>query len=234
MRSYWKEQSKIYIWKGLALIIGLIFISSCSSKKEVYKPLFNPKPPDIKTENIKRSDGSLYTGYDNLFSDDKARKVGDVITILVQENITGQGSANTQSDRDSNVNLDFPSPTLMGKPIVNKTPIAGVTAGSKSSFKGSGDTQRKAKLIATITARVIKVYPNGNLFIVGKKIIKINEDTQVLRISGIVNPNYINQDNSVLSDKISDMYVEYNGKGFIADNQRPGWLARFLVKIWPF
>lgn len=68
----------------------------------------------------------------------------------------------------------------------------------------------------------------------GKKIVKINEDEQILKISGIVKPTYIEQDNSVLSDRISDMYVEYNGKGFIADNQKPGWLSRFLVKIWPF
>jgi len=170
----------------------------------------------------------------NLFSDDKAYQVGDVITVKVVENISGSGSANSQSSRDTSVDLDFPSPTLMGKPLVNKSPIAGMKAGSKNNFKGTGKTDRKARLIATISARVVKVYPNGNLFIVGKKIIKINEDEQILRISGIVEPTYIDQDNSILSSKISDMYIEYNGKGFIADNQRPGWLAQFLAKIWPF
>ncbi|WP_242462873.1 flagellar basal body L-ring protein FlgH [Persephonella atlantica] len=197
---------------------------------------FEPVPPEIISEKPNSPPGSLYTGVTstNLFSDDKAYQVGDVITIKVIENISGSGSANSQSSRDTSVDLDFPSPVLMGKPLIKKTPIAGMKAGSKNNFKGTGKTDRKARLIATISARVVKVYPNGNLFIVGKKIIKINEDEQVLRISGIVEPTSIEQDNSILSSRISDMYIEYNGKGFIADNQRPGWLAQFLSKIWPF
>ncbi|WP_457626351.1 flagellar basal body L-ring protein FlgH [Persephonella sp.] len=216
-------------------MIPVLFMISCSEKKQALKP-FNPQPPEIISQKPVSPPGSLFTEMTstNLFSDDKAYQIGDIITIKVVENISGSGSANSQSGRDTSVEYDFPSPTLMGKPVVNKTPIAGVKAGSKNSFKGTGKTDRKARLIATISARVVKVYPNGNLFIVGKKIIKINEDEQVLRISGIVEPTYIEQDNSILSSKISDMYIEYNGKGFIADNQRPGWLAQFLAKIWPF
>ncbi|EDP73931.1 flagellar basal body L-ring protein FlgH [Hydrogenivirga sp. 128-5-R1-1] len=232
MQSNWKEQGKIYFRNGLVLFAIFLFVS-CAEKKETYKP-FNPKPPEIVDENIKTPPGSLYTGYDNLFSDDKALRVGDTITIKITENISGQGSAQSDAKKDTNLNYDLPSPTWLGKNLVKKTPIAGMTAKSSDSFKGSGSTKRQAKLIATITARVVKVYPNGNLFVVGKKIIRINDDTQILKISGIVKPTYIQQDNSVDSSRISDMYVEYNGKGYIADHQRPGWLARFLAKIWPF
>ncbi len=233
MQGNWKKQSKIHFRKGLTLVaISLLFVS-CAKKKEVYKP-FDPKPPEIVDENIKTPPGSLYTGYDNLFSDDKALRVGDTITIKVTENLSGQGSAQSDAKKDSSMNYDFPSPKWLGKDLVKKTPIAGMTAKSSDSFKGSGSTKRQAKLIAKITARVVKVYPNGNLFVVGKKIIRINDDTQILKISGIVKPTYIQQDNSVDSSRISDMYVEYNGKGYIADHQRPGWLARFLAKIWPF
>ncbi|HCB69868.1 MAG TPA: flagellar basal body L-ring protein FlgH [Persephonella sp.] len=231
MQGYWKRYSFIYRWTAA---LAFILLFSCAQKeKEVFKP-FNPQPPEIIEDQVKPPAGSLYTGYGNLFSDDKAYQVGDIITIKVVENISGSGSANSSGSRDSSVDLDFPSPTIMGKQTPNKSPIAGLKAGSKNNFKGTGKTDRKAKLIATISARVVKVYPNGNLFIVGKKIVKINEDEQILKISGIVKPTYIEQDNSVLSDRISDMYVEYNGKGFIADNQKPGWLSRFLVKIWPF
>ena len=232
MQSDRKRYSIICRW---ALILPVFFLFSCAEKKQTLKP-FEPKPPEIVSERPVSPPGSLYTEATatNLFSDDKAYQVGDVITVKVVENISGSGSANSQSSRDTSVDLDFPSPTLMGKPLVNKSPIAGMKAGSKNNFKGTGKTDRKARLIATISARVVKVYPNGNLFIVGKKIIKINEDEQILRISGIVEPTYIDQDNSILSSKISDMYIEYNGKGFIADNQRPGWLAQFLTKIWPF
>ncbi|WP_457639034.1 flagellar basal body L-ring protein FlgH [Persephonella sp.] len=234
MQSIRKRHSLIYRWHVVLLLTALI-LSSCSQKKEALKP-FEPVPPEIVSQQPERPPGSLFTEATatNLFSDDKAYQIGDVITIKVIENISGSGSANSQSGRDSSVNLDFPSPTLMGKPLINQQPIAGMNAGSKTNFKGTGKTDRQARLVATISARVVKVYPNGNLFIVGKKVIKINEDEQILRISGIVEPTSIEQDNSILSSKISDMYIEYNGKGFIADNQRPGWLAQFLSKIWPF
>jgi flagellar L-ring protein precursor FlgH len=212
----------------------MLFFASCSSKKVVVIEKPPPMAPDIGQIEEKPPPGSLYTGRDNLFSDDKAKNVGDILTIKVVENISGSGGATSQGGRNTSVNLDFPSPVLMGKQTPNKTPIAGMQASSSNQFKGQGKTGRNANLIATITARVVKVYPNGNLFIVGEKIIKINNDEQVLKISGIVKPSYIQPDNSIFSYQISDMKVEYNGKGFIADQQEPGWLARFLIKIWPF
>ncbi len=231
MQSYWKESGFIYRWLILG---GMLLFASCSSKKVVVIEKPPPMAPDIGQIEEKPPPGSLYTGRDNLFSDDKARNVGDILTIKVVENISGSGGATSQGGRNTSVNLDFPSPVLMGKQTPNKTPIAGMQASSSNQFKGQGKTGRNANLIATITARVVKVYPNGNLFIVGEKIIKINNDEQVLRISGIVKPSYIQPDNSIFSYQISDMKVEYNGKGFIADQQEPGWLARFLIKIWPF
>ncbi len=215
------------------ILIGISIFTSCSQKKVVLQP-YEPKPPEIKQSQTKPPPGSLYTGGDNLFTDDKAFQVGDIITIKVVENIKGSGGANTKSNRKTKIGLDFPSPTIMGKQVPNKTPIAGITTNSNSSFQGKGDTSRNAKLIATISARVEKVYPNGNLYIVGKKILKINNDEQVLVVAGMVKPTYIQQDNSVLSTQLSDAYIEYNGKGFVADTEEPGWLTKFLVKIWPF
>ncbi|RMD45218.1 MAG: flagellar basal body L-ring protein FlgH [Aquificota bacterium] len=231
MQSYWKKSGLIY--RGV-FIVSILLLTSCASKKTVVIERPPPMPPEIGKTEEEPPPGSLFNGRDNLFSDDKARNVGDILTIKVVENVSGSGSATSQSGRDTSVNLNFPSPVLMGKQVPNKTPIASVNASSGNQFKGQGKTGRNANLIATITARVVKVYPNGNLFIVGEKVIKINNDEQVLRISGIVKPSYIQPDNSIYSFQISDMKVEYNGKGFIADQQQPGWLARFLIKIWPF
>lgn len=231
MQSNWNKQSRIFIW-GL-LIGAYIFSFSCGEKKLNMRP-FDPKPPEIIDEEPKPAPGSLYSGYDNLFSDDKAYKVGDTITIKIVEDAQAQGSMQSAALRDSFMNYDFPTPTFLGKPVIENTPIAGIQNNSRDAFKSQGNTRRSARLIAKITARVVKVYPNGNLFVVGKKIMRINEDMQIIRISGIVKPTYIEQDNSVESTRISDMYVEYNGKGFIADHQRPGWLYRLFTKIWPF
>ena len=178
--------------------------------------------------------GSLYNGYDNLFSDAKAYNVGDIITIIVRENVKGAGATNTKSSRTNSMNLSFPAPTIMDKKVPNKTSLFGLDQKSSNTFQGKGGTNRSAKLFATITARVVKVYPNGNLYIVGRKYIRINNDTQYIKISGIVNPAYINPDNTIDSAKVADMYVEYNGKGFMRTTQQPGWLARILMEIWPF
>ena len=135
------------------------------------------------------------------------------------------------------MDININRPKVMGKsrPTGNsKDPLFGFSTSPSVDFSGKGSTKRNAKLIATLSARVVKVYPNGNLYIVGKKIIKINDDVQILKIAGVVKPTDIGTDNTILSSKIADMYVEYNGKGYMADNQRPGWLARFLMKILPF
>lgn len=220
--------------RKMILLLALV-LSSCSPKRQDYGKEFTPIPPNIESEIRPTSPGSLYTGsYNNLFSDSKAVSVGDVITIRVVENLTGQGSANTQTQEKSDMNLSVPSPTLLGKPLMNKEPILGMKQSNSDTYQGKTLTDRSAKLIATITARVTKVYPNGNLFIVGKKVVRVNDDNQVLLISGIVKPTDIMQDNSVDSSRISDMYVEYNGEGYMADSSKPGWLAQFLRRIWPF
>ncbi len=200
-----------------------------------------PKPPKVVPASkvmpkpTHKAPGSLYTGYDNLFSDAKAYNVGDIVTILVNEKLQGTGSTDTKSQRTNTMNLSIPAPTVMDKKLPkNKSTLFGFDQSSTNSFQGKGGTNRSARLIAKITARVVRVYPNGNLFIVGTKYVKINNDTQYLKISGIVNPAYINPDNTIDSSKISDMYVEYNGKGFLNQTQEPGWLANFLMKIWPF
>jgi len=217
---------------GILMMIGLMF-SACSEKHPP-EP-FEPKPPESIDAGPPPAPGSVYSvGYDNLFADDKAYRLGDLITIMVVENMSGSGSANTKSSRDSDLGLEIASPTLMGKTTPTDTPILGITEKNSAAFQGKGDTSRNAKLVATLSARVIKVYPNGNVYISGTKKVKINSDMQTLTIAGIARPTDIAQDNSILSSQLSDMYVEYNGEGFMADSQEPGWLTKFLLKIWPF
>jgi len=228
MQSYWK--------RFCGVCFGIVFFSLFSCSEENKRPIVFPTtpPPEISQKQV--SPGSLFTGYDNLFSDPKAHRVGDIVTIAVYENLSGEGSAATSSAKKSSYNLNLNKPKVFGKPFPGKSkdPLLSFSTSPSSSFSGKTSTARKTKLIATITARVVKVYPNGDLFIVGEKTIRINDDVQVLRISGIVRPSDIDSDNTVPSSKVANMYVEYNGKGYFNENQRPGWLARFLSKIWPF
>ncbi|SMP13606.1 flagellar L-ring protein precursor FlgH [Desulfurobacterium pacificum] len=229
MQGYWKK------YRYLCISLTLIALFSCGSEEKV-KVVYSPPPPPPAYSPKAASPGSLFNGYDNLFSDAKAHNIGDIVTIKVYESLSGSGSASTTTGKQTTFDINVNKPTILGKEVPGKTknPLLNFSTSPKTDFKGQSSTKRDAKLIATITARVVKVYPNGNLYIVGEKIIKINDDVQVLKISGIVRPSDIEPDNSVSSSKIADMYVEYNGKGYVNENQRPGWLARFLMKIWPF
>ena len=221
------------------VLIGIVILSlvgSCGSDRNKGSLVAFPAAPPPEIPQPKPSPGSLFTGYSNLFSDPKAHRVGDVVTITVYENLSGSGSVQNDTSKKSSYNLSVSKPILFGRPFPgrSKDPLVGFSTAPSKSFAGKGSTSRSAKLIATISARVVKVYPNGDLYIVGKKVVKINDDEEVLRISGIVRPEDIGPDNTVPSSKIADMYVEYNGKGYFNQESRPGWLARFLAKIWPF
>ncbi len=229
MQSCWEKLRKIC---GTITILSLI---SCGSS--VKSPEISVVPPENMESKPETTPGSLFTGNDNLFSDAKAFQVGDILTIKVVEDIKGSGSASSKTNRKTSMDININRPKVLGKSRPsgnNKDPLFGFSTSPSVDFTGKGSTERNAKLIATISARVVKVYPNGNLYIVGKKIIKINDDVQILKIAGIVKPTDIGTDNTILSSKIADMYVEYNGKGYMAENQKPGWLSRFLLKILPF
>jgi flagellar L-ring protein precursor FlgH len=223
-------------WSGRVLvgIVALALASSCAEKRG--EVVSFPQEPPPSYQKAQPSPGSLFSGYENLFSDLKARNVGDTITIKVYENIQGSGSSQTGAQKKSTYDINVNKPTVLGKEVPGDTrnPLLNFSTSPKSSFTGKGATSRNAKLIATISARVVKVYPNGDLYVVGQKVIKINDDYQVLKISGIVRPSDIGPDNSVPSSKVANMFVEYNGKGYFNESSKPGWLARLLAKIWPF
>ena len=211
-----------------------LMMVGCSVKRPVGASYMGKKryePP--QNVEVRRPPGSLFSGYDNLVSDVKAYNVGDILFIRIRENIQGSGGSNTQSARDNSLDFSLPSPEIFDRKLYAINNFAKLSHTSKNAFKGSAKTQRSANLIATVSARVVKVYPNGNLFIVGKKEIFINNDKQELLITGIVHPNYINSDNTIDSSFISDMHVEYNGKGYDVATQSPGWLSRFISTIWP-
>ncbi len=226
-------QSSIAGYCALSLLI-MSLLGGCAGSSQ--KRITPPKIPSSSSvaRQKPQAPGSLYTGYENLFSDAKAYNVGDTVTIRIVENITGSGSTDTKASRSNKMGLNIPYPTVNDKQLTGNKTMFGLNQKSTNDFQGKGGTKRSAKLIANIAARVVKVYPNGNMFIVGEKYIKINDDTQILKISGIINPRDISSDNTIDSSKIADMYVEYNGEGFTASTQKPGWLANFIMKIWPF
>lgn len=186
---------------------------------------------------LQTSQGSLYSdmGIDSdLFSDIKARRVNDIVTIRIQENTQAQSAADALTSRKSSTALAVPN--LFG--IENNNPsIPGgklVTANTDMQFKGDGSTNRSGSVEAFLSARVKEVLPNGDMVIEGVKEVKVNNERQMLRLFGVVRPRDVRPDNVVFSTAIANMLVQVDGKGILSDTITPGWLFRILTKVWPF
>lgn len=191
-----------------------------------------------------RTKGSIWPGENSrnrFFADFRARDVGDMVTITIVEKTEAKKEATTSTSRttseDASVTglfgmpLNFKMENFMG---LGNSFSPTVNGGHENSLKGSGTTERKGEITATITARVAEVLPNGNLYIEGRKETTVNNEKQHIIISGIVRPEDISASNTVSSDVISDLRLELSGYGVLADKQSPGWLTRILDGVWPF
>ncbi|TVP82156.1 flagellar basal body L-ring protein FlgH [Thioalkalivibrio sp.] len=188
-----------------------------------------PVPPE-------HNNGAIFQVSQNggLFSDDKAHRVGDILTVRLAERTQARKSANTSSSKESSV--EIPSPTIFGGGVtVNGRPVLNNAIDGTRSFGGRGDSAQSNQLDGNITVTVAEVLSNGNLVIQGEKWIRINQGEEYIRLQGVVRPVDIRADNTVLSTQIANAQVAYGGSGTLADSNSPGWLTRFFNSpIWPF
>ena len=183
---------------------------------------------------IAENDGSLWSEdrpQSFLFSDFKAGRVGDVVTVRIVESSKGNKNASTKTEKDSSLSTSISA--FFGMPS-DKLSQASVGAETSEKHDGAGSTSRSSELTAVITARVIDVMPNGNLVIDGRREVVVNNETQLLYVTGIVRPEDIGPNNTVLSSYIADAKITYTGSGVVSDKQRVGWFVRLLDKVWPF
>lgn len=191
----------------------------------------------IGEEKIKgqaASDGSLWSEDKPqafLFNDFKASRVGDIVTIRIVESSKGNKNASTKTEKDSSISTSISAFFGMSS---DKLSQGSVGAETSEKHDGAGSTSRSSQVTAIITAKVIDILPNGNLFIDGRREVIVNNETQLISINGIVRPEDIGPNNTVLSTYIADAKVTYTGTGVIADKQRVGWFVRLIDFIWPF
>lgn len=228
-------------FKILAILGAFVFLAGCATPE--------PKKIDISNIPVQGSSapttpGSLWPGEtsrNTLFQDLRARNVGDIITIEISEKTSAIKEATTSTSRSSSKDIAlanlFGLPSNLGmRNFLNQgNPFSPeISSTYDSSFDGSGTTKRTGELSATITARVIRVLPNGNLVLEGKKDTVVNNELQYIILSGIARPEDITEANIVSSSQLSDARIEYSGKGVLADEQGQGWLGRVLDNVWPF
>ncbi len=219
------------------LPVVCLWLVACSSNRaemrrsSLDEELWAPKPSYASGSVWQSSSGGIV-------EDLKARKRGDTLTIVISEAASASKQAATGTTRKASVAAGIPN--LLGLET-NMTGIKNwmdlsklVNASTDSEYNGSGSTSRQENLNATITARVVDVLSNGNLFIEGRRNVKVNNEEQIIVLNGTVRPRDISADNTVISSAIADARITYSGKGLISDRQRPGWLMQVLDVIWPF
>lgn len=194
-----------------------------------------PSPPAAPAS------GSLWPGenYRNmLFTDMKARRVNDIVTVVVSESTDGSSKAGTNTSRNASATAGITALFGLEKSLQerNENLLPKMQAGgaTSNSIKGLGDTNRTSKLTTRLTARVTKVLDNGNLFIEGRRQLTMNGEDQYIVISGIIRPMDISADNLISSQSIADAKIYYVGEGVINDKIQPGWLTHIMNRIWPF
>lgn len=158
----------------------------------------------------------------SLFSDVKAFQVNDAVSVFIIEDTQADNSTSTESGRSSDIGAG-----LSGSAGSAGTNIqGGINTGN--DFRGSGKTNKKERIRAKLSAKVVEVVDNGNLRIEGTKTTKINGETSTVKIQGVVRPVDINSDNSVYSYDIMDLTLEIEGEGIISEQQEPGLFTKFL------
>lgn len=157
--------------------------------------------------------------YRSLVAEHKASRVGDVLTVIVQEAASATSSADLRSQRSFEVAAQAGTS--------KKAPYA-ASASTNSESDGAGRTQRSGRLLAQISVRVLAVNNSGDLIVAGEQNLRINNEEQLITLSGVVRPRDISENNSVLSSRIADARIRFAGEGFVADQSKPGWLARLF------
>lgn len=178
------------------------------------------------------TDGSIYHSEQGmeLFNDARAHRVGDILTISLVESTQASKKASTDTSKKDASTISAPS--ILGQTLKIAGQTANTSLNANRAFNGSGDSSQSNQLTGSITVTVAQRLSNGNLQVRGEKMLTINQGQELIRISGIVRPQDIGQDNSVPSTRVADAQIAYTGKGALADANTQGWLSRFFSSKW--
>ncbi len=217
------------------LVIALMVLSGCVHKApKPDNPYYAPvQMPTFETP--KPINGAIYHASTNrnIYSDGRAGRVGDIITINLTERTQSSKQSSTSLDKSTNVNL--PTPNVMGEPVTvfGREVSAGVSG--NSSFDGDSSSNMRNQLSGNITATIHEVYPNGVMLVRGEKWVTLNQGDEYIRISGLVRPQDIGPDNTLDSTRLADARITYSGTGATADVNVMGWISRFFISaLMPF
>lgn len=221
--------------KFALVVLGLVTLNGCAGRYDDFVP---PQPddaayapPELNYEVARVSQGSLFTGASSmtLFQDRRAYKVGDILTVILDEKTESDKDASTKYGKDSSLSVS--APTFGASTLDNFS----ADANAARDFSGSAKASQGNSLSGSITVTVYDVLPNGVLRIRGEKWLKLNTGDEFLRLTGNVRVEDIDSGNMLSSQRIADARITYAGRGAFADTNQAGWLTQFFNSPWfPF
>lgn len=223
--KFWENTTFI-----LLVLTSVLLLQSCaSSKQEVVMPQ-SPDYSYFPAQPAPTSGGLYKPGYElSLFSDVKATRVGDIVTVMLVEANSGQKSSDTNLNQSTAVNVG--APTFGG----STRPNMAIGLDSANNFTGESGSSQSNTLNGSIAVTVREVLPSGNLLVEGEKWMQINQGNEFIRLRGVIRPRDVGPSNVIYSTQIADARISYSGTGSTQNANVAGWATKLIFSsLWPF
>lgn len=227
----------------LPLSLSILLVSGCASidPPKPGDPRYAPVMPEAQVVSV-QSAGSIYASGAgiSLWEDKRARRVGDIITVYLDERTISSKSNTTEIEKEDSINMSVDS--LLGTQPNMRLPIgpkSTLTLDSRAQnnreFSGDAASDQSNRLVGQISVNVVDVLSNGVLMVRGEKWMTFSQGDEFIRIEGMLRPSDISPDNTVVSSRLADARLTYSATGALANAQRQGWMSRVLNSpLWPF
>lgn len=169
-----------------------------------------------------------------IYSDDKANQIGDVLTIVINEDHKIDNKIKRQLEKTTSRELALTGDALKVEHIIPEVPSIGVNTSSSKALDGKADYKDERTIEDKITVVVEDIHPNGNLVVIGTRSRDVSGDKQIMQVSGIVRPSDISFDNTIRSDQVANFNLVFISDGVSGNYNNPGWLGKILDVLWPF
>ena len=228
---------RITLWGAASLVV-----SGCAFNDPPPVDLYDqtrplPSSAIAVPQQQQQATGGLFQAnrYRPPFESRRARLVGDMVTIQIAEKVTASQKSSSTVNRDSSMSAGITDlPVLTGGALATAQRLGKLGVGSNADFEGGGGTTSANTFTGAITATVTEVLPNGHLVVTGEKQIGVNQNVDVLRFTGTVDPYQLAPNSIISSTQVANVRVESRGRGAQSEAQAMGWLGRFFNKVTPF
>lgn len=246
----------------LAILVLAAGLSACApAAQKQPSPMTSLTPPVTQAPSPVQNPGSLYSQAAQpqyLYEDNRARRIGDIVMVNVVEKSNAKNKSKTKSN--GNNSMDMQVDNYFTQHSITPVPGNGIIKGAtgvdvagflgmqgyvgtgqpvvsttrNNRFDSDGETSRESSVTYTIGCRVVNILPGGVMQVEGARQVRVNDDTQIMVVRGLLRPMDVGPNNTVSSTALAEAQIDMFGTGVLADRQKPGWLSRVLDNMWPF